>query len=166
MDMTVKQILQNINITDIFVALSFILNFEAVVRQVAVNKGYKNVVSWCDRIAAAITFIIDVFSAVKAKKVVALILICFSVSFLSGCAGVMYKGGCGNVSSTKNTIPYTFGTAGGSALGCYFACIGYCKNPDFTPIQKAVSDYIKTNPNPNSITTSGPVVITATPINK
>lgn len=81
----------------------------------------------------------------------------------SGCTSTLYKGGCGQVNSTKNTVPYTFGTAGGSAEGCYFACIGNCKDENFTPIQQAVSDYIKNAPKDNTIKTSDGGIVTYTP---
>ena len=68
MDMTLNQILHGITVTNFLVFLSVVLNFEGIVRQVAVNKGYKNVMNWCDRIAVIITFIIDVFSNIKISK--------------------------------------------------------------------------------------------------
>lgn len=62
LDMTLRQILQALphHITWLLVALSMILNFEVTVRQVAVNRGYKNAVNICDRFAAVISFLLEV----------------------------------------------------------------------------------------------------------
>jgi hypothetical protein len=94
------------------------------------------------------------------------ILILLLAVCLSGCTSTLYKGGCGQVTSTKNTVPYTFGTAGGNAEGCYFACIGNCKDENFTPIQQAVSDYIKSTPKENTIQTVDGGVVTYIPPKK
>lgn len=83
--------------------------------------------------------------------------------FLVGCTSTLYKGGCGTLTSSKNTVPYTLGTAGGTATGCYFACIGACKNEDFTPIQKAVSDAIANIPKENTIKTTDGGTVTYIP---
>jgi hypothetical protein len=71
MDMTVRQVLHAIahNLVFDLAILSGALNVEAIVRQVAVNKGYKGVVSICDRIASIITFVFDVVSTVVKKQV-------------------------------------------------------------------------------------------------
>lgn len=93
-------------------------------------------------------------------------LILVGVLLLSGCTSTIYKGGCGVVQSAKNTLPYTMGTAGGTAEGCYFACLGNCRNQDFTAIKEAVSDYIKNAPKDNVIKTSDGGVVTYIPPSK
>ena len=158
LNMTVGQLLHKAthHIAYVLVFLSVLLNFEAVVRQVAVNRGYKNVVSFCDRIASIITFILEVGEGITKKnvtKAVPVILLCVSIALFSGCAPLdMYKAGCGNLASTKNTVPYTFGTLDASGNGCYL--IHYGKTtPDFEPIKTMMTTYMNTS-KPNTLVTS------------
>lgn len=85
---------------------------------------------------------------------------------LCGCTSTLYKGSCGTLTSNKNTVPYTMGTASGTATGCYMACVGDCKNEDFSPIQKVLTDYIKDAPKENTIQTVDGGLVTYTPSRK
>ena len=90
MNMTLGQILHSLtsNMLVDFAILSGLLNFEAIVRQVAVNKGYKGVVSLCDKVARAITFALDILEAVGKKqppKAVPVVLLCVGLMFATGC---------------------------------------------------------------------------------
>lgn len=164
--MTVRQLIHSINFPEILIALSVVLNFEAVMRQVAVNKGYKNVVSWCDQIASAVTFILDVFSVAKNKqvtKVVPMILLCAGLSFAMGCASYNQKAVCLQLGTTNASIPYVGGATSGSGFACYYSCLGYACP---APIAKTMTNLMNTEAtaNNNSIITSGPVKVTATPL--
>lgn len=45
-----------------------ILAVEAIVRQAAVNKGYKGIVSWCDHVANVVDFIGQIITGLIIKK--------------------------------------------------------------------------------------------------
>lgn len=90
---------------------------------------------------------------------------------LSGCASAVLKSGCGHINGSHVTIPYVGGSADGNAFGCYMvygAMSG--KGPDAnvlsTNLSTITAEYIKDASKDNQITTSGPVVITATPVSK
>lgn len=97
-----------------------------------------------------------------------ILLVIIAVS-LSGCAQVM-KSGCGHINGTHVTIPYVGGSADGNAYGCYIGYVGGGKGPDAntlaTNLATITAEYIKDASKDNQITTSGPVVITATPVSK
>lgn len=93
------------------------------------------------------------------------IMLVLGVLLISGCASAVLKSGCGHINGTHVTIPYVGGTADGNAYGCYMACAGmHCTAPDYTALATVTAEYIKDASKDNQITTSGPVVITATPV--
>ena len=168
LDMTLRQIIQAIghNMAIDLVVLSGALNLEAIVRQVAVNKGYKGVVSWCDRIASVITFVFDVVTtAVKkqAPKAVPLVFLCFGLVFSMGCASYNQKAVCLQLGTTNASIPYVGGATNGSGYACYLSCIGSkCPTPNGADITSLMANELTASN--NKIVTAGPVVITATPV--
>ena len=92
------------------------------------------------------------------------LLLC--VVLLSGCAPLdVYKGGCGNLQSLKNTVPYTMGTLDGSANGCYL--VHYGKQPaDYESIKTLMTTYMNTA-KPNTLVTSdGSTVVVIPPVKK
>ena len=91
------------------------------------------------------------------------LLLLIPVLLLSSCAPLsMYKGGCGNLASTKNTIPYTFGTLDASGDGCYL--IHYGKDAvDFGPIKELMSTYMTTSKPNTLITSDGSTVMVIPP---
>ena len=156
LDMTLRQIIHSINIGEILIALSFILNFEATVRQVAVNKGYSKAVTWCDKIAAAITFILDVFSTVKNKAIVPVILVCVGLMFASGCASSGANGFCGRVSGQGLTVPYVGGKANVDGFNCHVGCVGKCPESIYTALSAEMKSYADSQTTNGQIMTTGP----------
>lgn len=53
---------------DIMLLPANILAIEAIVREAAVKRGYKNTVTWCDQIANAVGFIQDVLVGIIQRK--------------------------------------------------------------------------------------------------
>lgn len=98
-----------------------------------------------------------------------ILLVTIAVS-LSGCASAILKSGCGHINGTHVTIPYAGGSADGNAYGCYELYTGTGKGPDANTISNDLAtitaEYIKDASKDNQITTSGPVIITATPVSK
>lgn len=104
MNLTIGQLITGIihHAVWLLVILSGFLNFEAIVRQVAVNRGYKNVVSLCDRIAGIIVFIMDVAESVAKKNVASdkaagqvmldFILLIICCIFIIGCVSAGFQG--------------------------------------------------------------------------
>ena len=70
MDMTLRQIINEIphHIVCLLTILSVLLNFEAIVRQVAVEKGYTKAVNICDRFAKLLVFVIDIVNVASKKN--------------------------------------------------------------------------------------------------
>lgn len=99
-------------------------------------------------------------------KVLKIVFLIGFIGIFSGCTPMsIYKGGCGNLASTKNTIPYTFGSLDASGNGCYL--IHYGKDtPDFEPIKSLMTSYMTTS-KPNTLVTSdGSTVMIIPPTNK
>jgi hypothetical protein len=96
------------------------------------------------------------------------ILILIPLLFLiTGCTSAVLKSGCGHINGTHVTIPYVGGTADGNAYGCYMGCIGpNCKAPDYAALATIMAEYVKDASSNNQITTTGPAVVTVTPIVK
>ena len=92
------------------------------------------------------------------KIISLIILLC-----LSGCASYNQKAICLQLGTTNASIPYVGGASNGSGYACYYSCIGpKCPIPDTSTITAMMEkEAAVTN---NSIVTSGPVKITATPI--
>lgn len=168
LDMSLRQILHGITLVKFLEACSGILVLESIVRSVAVNKGYKNVADWCDRLADIATFILNVFSAIKSKMPppaapAAIILLCVGLLFATGCASYNQKAVCLQLGTTNASIPYVGGATSGSGFACYYSCLGStCP----APVAKTMTDLMNTEATAanNSIITSGPVKITAIPI--
>jgi len=141
--------------------LYFALNVIAVGCRVM---GWSRLADELSKIEKAIQAMVD--AILNRGKSIPIIILCLGLSFAMGCASTLYKGGCGTLTSSKNTVPYTLGTAGGSATGCYMACIGNCKVEDFSPIETVLSDYIKNTPKDNTIKTVDGGTITYIPLSK
>ena len=89
------------------------------------------------------------------------LLLC--VLLLSGCASYNQHAVCLQLGTTNASIPYIGGATSGSGYLCSMDCIGpKCPIPDSSDITKLmVAEAAATN---NTIITSTPVKITATPI--
>ena len=89
-----------------------------------------------------------------------LILLC---CLITGCAPLdIYKGGCGNAVSTKNTIPYSFGNLDAGANGCYL--IHYGKTTaDYAAIKDLMTTYMTTSKPNTLITSDGSTVMVIPP---
>lgn len=94
------------------------------------------------------------------------IILIISLIALSGCAPLnIYKSGCGNLASTKNTVPYTFGNLDASGNGCYLIYYGK-GTPNFEPIKVMMTTYM-TIAKPNTLVTSdGSTVMVIPPTTK
>jgi hypothetical protein len=168
LDMTLRQIIQAIghNMAIDLVVLSGALNLEAIVRQVAVNKGYKGVVSWCDRIASVITFVFDVVTtAVKkqAPKAVPLVFLCFGLVFSMGCASSGANGFCGRISGQGLTVPYVGGKANVDGFNCHVGCVGKCTPDVYDALTAQMEAYVDSQTTNGKIMTTSPGIITFTP---
>ena len=87
-----------------------------------------------------------------------------SIVFLfSSCASYNQKAVCLQLGTTNASIPYVGGATNGSGYACYVSCLGSkCPTPtETTIIDLAKAEITATN---NTIITSGPVRIVATPI--
>lgn len=95
------------------------------------------------------------------NKISCLILI--AVFIVSGCASYNQKAICLQIGTTNASIPYVGGATNGSGYACYLSCIGSkCPTPNSQDITSIMaSELTATN---NSIITSGPVKVTATPL--
>ena len=84
-------------------------------------------------------------------------------SVLCGCASYNQKAVCLQLGTTNASIPYVGGATNGSGYACYVSCLGSkCPTPtETTIIDLAKAEITATN---NTIITSGPVRIVATPI--
>lgn len=101
------------------------------------------------------------------RNLITTLLLLFPMLAISGCGPEIYKGGCGNLSSTKNTVPYTFGTADGNAYGCYMAYLGRSKNPNYEPLKQMMTAYFNTAAKSNTLTTAdGGTVVYVPPVTK
>ena len=101
--------------------------------------------------------------AAAAPKILPLLLICGLCLVFTGCASYNQKAICLQLGTTNASIPYVGGASNGSGYACYYSCIGpKCPIPDTSTITAMMEkEAAVTN---NSIVTSGPVKITATPI--
>lgn len=122
-----------------------------------------------DRLGKFELFLTTFVSETKIRqttKTIAVFFICLGFAFISGCAPLsIYKAGCGDLASTKNTVPYTFGTLDASGNGCYL--IFYGKGPaNFEPIKTMMTTYMTTS-KPNTLVTSdGSTVMVIPPTKK
>ena len=90
-------------------------------------------------------------------------IILFAVCGLCGCASYNQKAVCLQLGTTNASIPYVGGATNGSGYACYTSCIGSkCPVPSSSDITNLMSaELTATN---NTIITSGPVKVTATPL--
>ena len=82
---------------------------------------------------------------------------------LSGCASYNQKAVCLQLGTTNASIPYVGGATNGSGYTCYMSCIGSkCPTPNSSDITGLMANELTASN--NSIVTSGPDKITATPL--
>lgn len=166
-NLTIGQLISGVHnhIGYIIIGLSFLLNLEVTIRQVAVNRGYKNAVNICDRVASFISFWIEVLDTL-AKKYAnksAVLLLCFGLILFSGCASTGLV--CGRLTGNQVTIPYVGGKADGDAVICRATCVGNnCSLPSTTQLANIMEGYMQTQH--NQLTIPGAGTITFTPSSK
>jgi hypothetical protein len=85
------------------------------------------------------------------------------IVLLSGCASYNQKAVCLQLGTTNASIPYVGGATNGSGYACYLSCVGSkCQTPNNEDITSLMANELTASN--NKIVTSGPVVITATPV--
>ena len=90
-------------------------------------------------------------------------LLVLAVLLLSGCASFNQKAVCLQLGTTNASIPYVGGATNGSGFACYYSCLGSkCGVADASTITKLMADEALASN--NTIVTSGPVRVTATPL--
>ena len=91
------------------------------------------------------------------------ILLIIGLIALTGCASYNQKAVCLQLGTTNASIPYVGGATNGSGYACYLSCIGSkCPTPNGADITSLMANELTASN--NSIITSGPVRVTATPI--
>ena len=94
-----------------------------------------------------------------------ILIVALCCLFSTGCASYNQKLICGNVATNNAALPYVGGQSSGYVTACYYSYLGWDKSikaDDGSVLAKAVAAAIsQTN---NKIITSGPVIITATPV--
>lgn len=86
-----------------------------------------------------------------------------SLILFSGCASYNEKAVCLQLGTTNASLPYVGGATSGSGYACYYSCIGdKCPKPDTNTITDLMTAELSASN--NSIITSGPVRVTATPL--
>lgn len=96
-------------------------------------------------------------------KIVPVLLIFVFCLGMTGCASYNQKAVCLQLGTTNASVPYIGGATSGSGFACYLSCVGSkCPTPSSDDITKiTVAEETSVN---NTIITSGPVKITATPL--
>ena len=84
------------------------------------------------------------------------------VLLLSGCASSGYTIGCGHVTGNDLNYPGIVNHASANLEICRMSCVGNCKPIDQSILGDASKAYFAKLNIGNSITTSGPAVITVT----
>lgn len=92
-----------------------------------------------------------------------LLLLISTILVFSGCASYNQKAVCLQLGTTNASIPYVGGATSGSGFACYYSCLGSsCPAPQATTMTELMNT--EATAANNSIITSGPVKVTATPI--
>lgn len=150
-----------------FTVLTTLILIETSAKSAAEKRGNLKIVNLCDHIGDVLGFVYDTVTIlIKKTPVTKLAILGFLLLCSYGCAPIsLYKGGCGNLASTKNTIPYTFGTLDAGGDGCYLLYSGK-GTPNFDPIKALMTSYITTAKPNTLITSDGSTVMVIPPTKK